>query len=200
MFMRRPRVTAHPTTASPRCRSTRYGSVAGLKSRLPGRLRRPAAGRPTAPTATTPASSGASPSGESSDGSDLGRRCPSGAPCPRSVTSRGWSTTPMPELDGRLAIKVSREQLSSRRFGTHEIPGTSVYVSGHQGRSEIGLLAGHAAAQSTGSSPATKRRPCTGVTRSSPRATCARQARSSRRCLKRRPLRLHSVTIPATIR
>ena len=67
------------------------------------------------------------------------------------------STTPMPDVDGRLAIRVSREQLSSRRFGTHQIPGTSIYVSGHQGGSEIGmqfgpigLLAGHAAAQSTG--------------------------------------------------
>lgn len=67
------------------------------------------------------------------------------------------STVPMPDVDGRLAVKVSREKLSSRRFGAHQIPDTPVYVSGHQGASElgmvfgpIGLLAGDAAAQSTG--------------------------------------------------
>lgn len=66
-------------------------------------------------------------------------------------------TTPMPEVNGRLALKVSSEQLSSRPFGVYQIPDTSVYVSGHQGGADIGmvfgpigLLAGHAAARSTG--------------------------------------------------
>jgi hypothetical protein len=65
----------------------------------------------------------------------------------------------MPEIDGRLALQVSTEKLSSRPFGAHHIPGTSVYVSGHQGVADIGmlfgpigLLAGHATASSTGES------------------------------------------------
>ena len=64
---------------------------------------------------------------------------------------------PIPEIDGRLVLQVSSEKLSSRPFGVYQIPDTSVYVSGHQGGASIGmlfgpigLLAGHAAARSTG--------------------------------------------------
>jgi hypothetical protein len=66
-------------------------------------------------------------------------------------------TTPMPEIDGRLVLQVSTEKLSSRPFGVYQIPETSVYVSGHQGGADIGMLfgpiglvSGHAAARSTG--------------------------------------------------
>jgi hypothetical protein len=69
----------------------------------------------------------------------------------------GGVARPMPEIDGRLVLQVSSEKLSSRPFGVYQIPDTSVYVSGHQGGASIGmlfgpigLLAGHAAARSTG--------------------------------------------------
>ena len=67
---------------------------------------------------------------------------------------------PMPRLEGKLALKVSNEQPSKwteMPLGVHQIPDTSVYVSGHQGAAGIGVLFGligvaaaHAAAQSTG--------------------------------------------------
>jgi len=67
---------------------------------------------------------------------------------------------PMPELKGQLALKVLTEQPSKMNdmpLGVYQIPDTSVYVSGHQGASNVGMLFGiigvaaaHAAAQSTG--------------------------------------------------
>ena|SRR2546425_1447560 len=67
---------------------------------------------------------------------------------------------PMPDLKGQLAVKVLNEQPSTMNdmpLGVYQIPDTSVYVSGHQGASNVGLLFGiigvaaaHAAAQSTG--------------------------------------------------
>lgn len=67
---------------------------------------------------------------------------------------------PMPDLKGRLALKVLNEQpskMSEMPIGVHQIPDTSVYVSGHQGAAGVGVLFGiigvaaaHAAAQSTG--------------------------------------------------
>jgi hypothetical protein len=69
---------------------------------------------------------------------------------------------PMPDMKGRLALKVVREQPSKMNdmpMGVHQIPDTSVYVSGHQGAAGVGVLFGviglavaHAAAQSTGES------------------------------------------------
>jgi len=68
----------------------------------------------------------------------------------------------MPDLQGRLALKVVREQPSKMNdmpMGVHQIPDTAVYVSGHQGAAGVGALFGivgfavaHAAAQSTGES------------------------------------------------
>src|SRR3990170_5907166 len=67
---------------------------------------------------------------------------------------------PMPRLEGKLALKVLNEQPSKwteMPLGVHQIPDTSVYVSGHQGAAGVGVLFGligvaaaHAAAQSTG--------------------------------------------------
>ena len=67
---------------------------------------------------------------------------------------------PMPELKGPLALKVLNEQPSKMNdmpLGVYQIPDTSVYASGHQGASNVGMLFGiigvaaaHAAAQSTG--------------------------------------------------
>lgn len=65
---------------------------------------------------------------------------------------------PMPEMKGRLSLKVSREQPWRYAFGVYQIPDTLVFVSGHQGAAAdvgaafgiIGALAAHAAAQSTG--------------------------------------------------
>lgn len=67
---------------------------------------------------------------------------------------------PMPSFAGRLAVKVSNEQpskMTEMPLGVHQIPDTSVYVSGHQGAAGVGMLFGligvavaHAAAQSTG--------------------------------------------------
>src|SRR6266571_3800286 len=67
---------------------------------------------------------------------------------------------PMPSLEGRLAVKVSDERpsrMSEMPLGVHQIPDTSVYVSGHQGAAGVGVLFGliglaaaHASAQSTG--------------------------------------------------
>ncbi len=67
---------------------------------------------------------------------------------------------PMPDLKGRLALKVLNEQpskMSEMPIGVHQIPDSSVYVSGHQGAAGVGVLFGiigvavaHAAAQSTG--------------------------------------------------
>lgn len=67
---------------------------------------------------------------------------------------------PMPDLKGRLAVKISNEQpskMSEMPLGVHQIPDTSVYVSGHQGAAGVGMLFGiigvavaHAPAQTTG--------------------------------------------------
>lgn len=67
---------------------------------------------------------------------------------------------PMPEMKGQLALTVAREQPSKWNdmpIGVHQVPETSVYVSGHQGAAGVGMLFGiigvaaaHAAAQSTG--------------------------------------------------
>ena len=52
---------------------------------------------------------------------------------------------PMPEVKGRLTLKVSQERLS--RMGevpvtVYQIPDTSVYVSGHEGWASVGALFG----------------------------------------------------------
>jgi hypothetical protein len=67
---------------------------------------------------------------------------------------------PIPEMKGRLALRVVPEQPSKMNdmpLGVHQIPDTSVYVSGHQGAAGVGMLFGvigvaiaHAAAQQTG--------------------------------------------------
>lgn len=65
----------------------------------------------------------------------------------------------MPEVKGRLALKVTNEQPSPLLlpFGFYQIPDTSVYVSGHQGAAGVGVLFGiiggavaSAAAKATG--------------------------------------------------
>jgi hypothetical protein len=67
---------------------------------------------------------------------------------------------PMPAVKGRLTLKVSQERPSKWNdmpIGVHQIPDTSVYISGHQGAAGIGVFFGpigvaaaHAAAQQTG--------------------------------------------------
>src|SRR5919108_2442642 len=69
-------------------------------------------------------------------------------------------TTPMPEVKGSLALTVSKERPSAwtdMPMGVHQIPESSVYVSGHQGAAGvgaafgiIGLAVAHAAATATG--------------------------------------------------
>src|SRR3972149_5142816 len=69
-------------------------------------------------------------------------------------------TQPMPRLEGKLALKVLNEQPSKwteMPLGVHQIPDTSVYVSGHQGAAGvgglfglIGVAAAHAAAPRPG--------------------------------------------------
>ncbi|MBI2161197.1 MAG: hypothetical protein HYU25_12635 [Candidatus Rokubacteria bacterium] len=50
----------------------------------------------------------------------------------------------MPEVKGRLALKVTNEQPSALLlpFGFYQIPDAPVYVSGHQGAAGIGAAFG----------------------------------------------------------
>jgi hypothetical protein len=65
---------------------------------------------------------------------------------------------PMPDIKGRLALKVSNEKVWEHPTGVYQIPDTSVYISGHQGAAPavgalfgiIGVVAAHAAAKGTG--------------------------------------------------
>lgn len=78
------------------------------------------------------------------------------------VLATGCATLgrPMPEVKGPLAVSVATERPSGwtdMPIGVHQIPDSSVYVSGHQGAAGagaafglIGLAAAHAAASATG--------------------------------------------------
>ena len=94
----------------------------------------------------------------------LARRRPGGAlVLALALAATGCShafTQPMPAPSGRLALAVTREQPSKMHdmpLGVHQVPDSSVYVSGHQGAIGVGMLFGiigvaaaHASAQSTG--------------------------------------------------